>query len=91
MATKDSVEGLEGFLFRRQFVLGPAAVAQFSTWRKIDVGNALFLTVHPDLEVERAVQGDKSITLLGYAIDPLNPEFKQPRGHSHVARSSRQV
>lgn len=74
MVAKYTREALERLLFRRQFILGPTAVTRLASWRTIDVGGGLCLTVHPDLEVEHAVQGDKSITLLGYAIDPLVPE-----------------
>ncbi len=76
-------QSLLRLLFRRQFILGPSPAAQLPSWRVLDFGRGLCLTVHPDLEVEQVVQGERSITLLGYAIDPFRPEA----GNLDVLRS----
>jgi hypothetical protein len=38
------------------------------------VGSSICLTVHPDLDAYQAVDGDKSITLLGFMLDPDHPQ-----------------
>jgi hypothetical protein len=64
---------LETLSFRRQFVLGPRFVDTFPSWQRIVVDTILHLTVHPDLDVCHIARHDKSITLLGYILDPANP------------------
>ena len=60
-------------LYRRQFVLGPRFVEEFKSWKRIRVNDSLCLTVHPDLNTCRADHKDNSIILLGYILDPDNP------------------
>lgn len=64
--------------FRRQFHLGPAYLDDPPGWRRIDAGDGLLLTVHPDLPVTHAASGPRSVTLLGYALDPGHPERTDP-------------
>ena len=61
-------------LFRRQFILGPAFVENFSGWRRIEIRKRIRVTAHPDLPVTHARSGPCSVTLLGYMLDPQNPE-----------------
>ena len=61
------------FLFRRQFILGPHFIENFTSWKKIKIKDKFCLTVHPDLNTYQCVIKDKSITLLGYVLDPLDP------------------
>jgi len=68
-----NVTNKERLLLRRQFILGPRFIEDFPTWRKIKVSSSIFLTVHPELETEQVLSGDKSITLLGYILDPYEP------------------
>jgi hypothetical protein len=64
---------LERLQFRRQFVLGPRPVDQFPHWQKQRIGASLHITAHPDLEVNHIEKSDRSITLLGYVLDPTRP------------------
>lgn len=64
---------IERLLFRRQFILGPRFVEELASWKRINVGATLCLTVHPDLNTCQVVQGNRSITLLGYVLDPDHP------------------
>jgi len=68
-----SPETLERLRFRRQFFLGPEFIEEFPRWKRMHLG-ALCLSVHPDLESYQVVDGNKSITLLGYVLDPNNPQ-----------------
>ncbi len=61
-----------GLLYRNQFVLGPSFVDRLKNWKRIRLGRSIYLTVHPDLSVIRETGGDRSITLLGYMLDPYN-------------------
>lgn len=64
---------LERLLFRRQYILSPRPLDQFPSWRRVALGAGLHLTVHPDLEISRATRGGRSLTLLGFAVDPARP------------------
>ena len=71
---EQSKYNIEKLLFRRQFVLGPNYVEAFQSWKRVKVNNMIYLTVHPDLSTYKADYENKSITLLGYILDPLNPQ-----------------
>ena len=63
---------IEKLLFRRQFILGPHFVEEFPSWKRVKVRDMICLTAHTDLPVYQAVSGNKSLTLLGYILDPNN-------------------
>jgi asparagine synthetase B (glutamine-hydrolysing) len=63
----------EKLLFRRQFFLGPLFLEKLKSWKRIRMRDNLFLTVHPDLNACQVVYGSKSLTLLGYVLDPDEP------------------
>lgn len=63
----------ERLLFRRQFILGPRFVEGFPTWQRLVVRPTIQLTVHPDLPVCRVERRGRSVTLLGYVLDPHQP------------------
>lgn len=65
---------LDRLLFRRQFVLGPRFVERLKAWETLKIRDSLFLTVHPDLQVLQTVHDDRTLTLLGYILDPYNPK-----------------
>lgn len=62
-------------VFRRQFVLGPNIVEGLRSWKRIEVRKELQLTVHPDLNVYQAKYENNIVTLLGYILDPYNPQY----------------
>ncbi len=64
----------EQLLFRRQFILGPRFAESFGTWKRLRVGPTQCLTVHPDLPTYLAQGGGKSVALLGYILDPDEPQ-----------------
>lgn len=70
---KYDISTLEKLLFRRQFILGPHFIEDFSSWKRIKVRDNICLTVHPDLNRRQTVYRAKSITLLGYILDPNDP------------------
>jgi len=65
---------MDKLLFRNQFILGPHYIHSFEAWRKTDVDGRIFITSHPDLNACRVTEGPRSLILLGYLIDPRNPE-----------------
>lgn len=67
-------------LYRNQFVLGPVFIDELAFWKKIDAGSGIRLTVHPDLHTCQSLYKDKSLLLLGYILDPDNPD----RGDSEI-------
>jgi len=61
------------FFRRRQFVLGPAYL-DYKGWHRIHLFDQFRLTLHPDLPVTVCEQQKNKAVLLGYAIDPYNPD-----------------
>lgn len=59
---------------RRQFVLGPHFVEHLSHWKRISIGTTFCVTAHPDLGTCQISDHEHSITLLGFILDPRNPE-----------------
>ncbi len=59
-------------LYRNQFILGPRHVEELPSWKKISVGESLCLTVHPDLSCCQATENGRSVTLLGFMLDPAD-------------------
>lgn len=59
--------------FINQFILGPAFVESLTGWNRVSVDDALKLTAHPGLDVEQVEDGGKSITIVGYILDPKHP------------------
>jgi len=71
---KISVSMSEKLLYRNQFVLGPSFVEELTSWKRIKVNGSIHLTIHPDLNAYQAIYENKSITLLGFILDPDNPQ-----------------
>jgi len=65
---------LSGDRFRHQFLLGPEFVDTLAGWKNVKVSESLMLTAHPELTVEQVSNGCKSITLIGYILDPKCPQ-----------------
>ena len=59
-------------LYRAQFILGPRPVQVIPSSREISIANNVWLVVHSDLNTSQVVSGNKSLTLLGYILDPEN-------------------
>jgi hypothetical protein len=66
---------MEKLLFRRQFILSPNSLKEFPWWKRLKIREKFFLTIHPDLNAYQVNCNDKSITLLGYILDPDNPQY----------------
>jgi hypothetical protein len=68
----------ETLAYRRQFFIGPADLPGFPSWKRLMIARAgagkLHLAVHPDLGLTHVAAGGKSLTLLGYLLDPDRPE-----------------
>lgn len=64
---------LEKSLYRNQFVLGPYFIDECPSWKKMKIRNSMCLTTHPDLNVYQGTHENKTITLIGYILDPDNP------------------
>jgi hypothetical protein len=60
-------------IFPNQFILGPAYVGGLPGWQMIGAGENVKLTVHSGLGVTQVRDASRSLTLLGYMLDPLNP------------------
>lgn len=67
-------DGLERLVHRRQFVLGPHGIDRLAHWRQLKIGSNRYLSAHPDLNIVHREAAEASITLLGYILDPHQPE-----------------
>ena len=61
---------------RRQFILGPENI-NYEGWKKYTIAGRCYLSTHPDLTVLQVSHEKKSLTLLGYFIDPYQYEQSQ--------------
>lgn len=61
---------------RRQYLLGPQH-RPFQGWNTYKLTNDCMLTVHPDLPVVTVEQLENYAVLLGYAIDPFQPDLNE--------------
>jgi hypothetical protein len=61
-------------VYSGQFVLGPRLVRSLPEWKEYAIGSGLCLSAHPELPVTQCLDGDRSLTLVGYLIDPDNTD-----------------
>lgn len=81
MIEQDDKEGLSGnqqrynekLHYRRQFILGESFLDKYSSWKKLTLNEHYALTVHPELNVQQISSGKITITLIGYILDPYEP------------------
>ena len=63
----------KNLLFRQQFVMGPQYADAFESWKKHEITKSLVITSHPDLNISHYSKKEKTLTLIGYIIDPDKP------------------
>ena len=73
MTAVDAIPTAERLMFRNQFVLGPRYIEEYETWQKRKIGPSLYLSTHPDLSVCHLAQDGKSLTMIGFILDPDDP------------------
>ena len=71
---QDYQGSFSGDRFCHQFLLGPEFVDNLAGWQNVKVSESLMLMAHPELTVEQVTDGCKSITLIGYILDPGCPK-----------------
>ena len=60
--------------FVSQFICGPRFIDSFSGWQQIKITDGALLTAHPELTITQVKENDRSLTMLGYALDPYSPQ-----------------
>ena len=65
---------INNVLFKRQFILGESLPTLSRNWINQKVGNHYFLSYHPDLEFAQVRNNYIELTLLGFILDPYQPE-----------------
>lgn len=65
----------ENLMYRRQFIMGNRYVDKLVGWKREQLNEKFFLTIHPDLEHEILEKNGVKLALLGFIIDPYNPEY----------------
>jgi len=61
-------------IYRRQFVLGPRPVNFLPSHNVAEIGKYFYLTTHFDLNTIHIVEGNRSLSLLGFILDPHHPD-----------------
>jgi hypothetical protein len=74
---------------RNQFILGTSFVDKFNNWNKLKINNSIFITVHPNLNLYHATCKNRSITLLGYILDPNFPKDNDEKIIERLIRESK--
>lgn len=70
----DIPPGIDHLLYRRQFILSSEKIHVLQNGRQRIIAGRYHLSVHPDLECTQVEQDGKSLTLLGFALDPDAPD-----------------
>ncbi len=83
-----SPSGVPPMAFRRQFYLGPDVPEVVAGWQQHAVDRGLHLSIHPDLPYTRVDRGEHSLVLLGFALDPRHPEWRESQILEHVLDQS---
>ena len=60
--------------YRRQFFIGPETFTPTPDWQVFSLKEGLTLSVHPDLDFTYEQFDNRQIFLLGFILDPLEPE-----------------
>ena len=71
---KSAQESVDPLLFRRQFLLSSDASHALPNHHGITLAGCYHLSVHKDLELTHLKNESKSLTLLGFMLDPERPE-----------------
>lgn len=79
------------YLHRRQFILSPKDIPYLNTWQKEKLSNGYTIAVHPDLEFQRIENTKFTIILLGYIIDPYNPQLNNYEVLECIAETSKDI
>lgn len=73
--------------FRRQYLLSNVPVEKMDGWKHYEIpGKGLNLYYHPDLEVTTEKYQESDLVLLGYIMDPYNPDLSTAEILSKLAR-----
>lgn len=62
-------------LYRRQFFLGAKYIDYLPDWNRTEINSNYYITSHPDLAVTELNLDKTKIILLGFILDPDNPNF----------------
>jgi len=70
----EAIIDIRRLLFRRQFLLGPKEFIPNKHWSSIQLQHEFHLSVHKDLPFTSVSSKGITVTLIGQAIDPFNPQ-----------------
>lgn len=65
----------DNLLYCRQFFFAPQYIEDLTSWDKVQINDQYFLTIHPDLNHTHKKKDGVEIILLGFILDPYNPNF----------------
>ncbi|MGB9863411.1 MAG: hypothetical protein ACPLPQ_06350 [Candidatus Saccharicenans sp.] len=83
-------EFMAKYFRRRQFILGPRSV-DYPHWQYLRLSNGYYLAAHPDLPVHSLTSRGHELILLGYWVDPYEPELNNQDILNRLENSSTSV
>jgi hypothetical protein len=69
---------MKNLVFRRQYLLSNVNIKKIDNWKHLNIPSTkqnLKLYYHPDLEITHLQLQDRGLVLIGYIIDPFNPDL----------------
>ncbi len=79
----------DNLLFRRQFIMGTGEAKKFDGWSKRIIGEKYYLYCHPDLQISQLKSDEKGIYVLGYILDPYNPQYDNDQILKEIMQGSK--
>lgn len=66
--------GFVDYAYPGQFILGPEVPSPFRSWPALEIDGGLTLVSHPGLNIKHIRRGGKVLVLIGYLLDPAEPD-----------------
>ena len=79
---------VHGLSYARQFLLGPRCDPRLVSWPRLELQNGLMVQHHPLLSGLQKKQGDRSVTLLGFALAAARPAWTHADILAHLLDSA---
>jgi hypothetical protein len=73
MSIKD-IAAIKSLVRYGQFYIGPTRPKTIMNWSNFNIGDSTCLLTHPQLHVTQVSSGESQVTMIGYLLDPDNPE-----------------
>lgn len=66
---------MDNLIFNRQFIMGGKLTERLEGWNEYEVCKGIYVTSHPNLEIEIDRNMNQTVIMIGYILDPKKPEY----------------